>query len=210
MNRVVFSILIVTVVPIGLACGCASTGRAGGTVRSNSPYSTPNEASRNTVKAQELTQEGVRVMDDDAVKAEGFFREALSHDIMFGPAHCNLGVIHLEAGRLFEAASEFEWARKLMPGHPDPRMNLALTLEKAGRIDEALCTYDTALEIYPNHMPTMQALSRLQLRNGKPDQRTRDMLQQIALGGQDESWRTWAQRQLLWLEKPETKTTSPG
>jgi len=117
--------------------------------------------------------------------------------------------MHLRAGRLFEAASEFEWARKLMPGHPDPRMNLALTLERAGRVEEALCTYDTALEVYPNHMPTMQALSRLQLRHGKPDGRTKDMLQQIALGGQDESWRTWAQGQLINLEAAD-RSPPPG
>lgn len=41
------------------------------------------------------------------------------------------------AGWLHKAASEFEWARKLMPGYPDPRLNLAMTLEEAGRIDEA-------------------------------------------------------------------------
>jgi len=34
-----------------------------------------------------------------------------------------------------------------MPGHPDPRMNLALTLEQAGRTDETIQTYKTALEV---------------------------------------------------------------
>ena len=41
-----------------------------------------------------------------------------------------------EAG-LYDAAAEFEWARKLMPGHPDPRLNLAITLERAGREEGA-------------------------------------------------------------------------
>ncbi len=34
--------------------------------------------------------------------------------------------------KLYEAANEFEWAKKLLPGHPDPRVNLARTLEEAG------------------------------------------------------------------------------
>jgi len=201
MNRAASSILSMSLVllPPMLCEGCASGG-GGRSERSTSPYSTPSEDSRNTLKAQELTQQGVKVMDDDPEKAEAFFREALTHDIMYGPGHSNLGVMHLKKGLLFEAASEFEWARKLMPGHPDPRMNLALTLERAGRVDEALCTYDTALEVYPNHMPTIQALSRLQLRHGKSDARTKDMLQQIALGGQDSSWRNWAKGQLINFE----------
>jgi len=45
-----------------------------------------------------------------------------------------------------------------MPGHPDPRMNLALTLERAGRTDEAIQTYKTALEVFPGHVPTEQAV----------------------------------------------------
>jgi hypothetical protein len=50
--------------------------------------------------------------------------EALSADLFFGLAHNNLGVLYLKEDKLYEAANEFEWARKLMPGHPDPRMNL--------------------------------------------------------------------------------------
>ena len=207
MIRIAPSILIMTSV-LALTTVFGGCGSSGGT-RVTSPYSTPSEASRNSLRAQELTQQGVKFMDDDPEQAESLFREALAHDIMFGPAHNDLGIMHLRSGRLFEAASEFEWARKLMPGHPDPRMNLALTLERAGRVDEALCTYDTALEVYPNHMPTMQALSRLQLRHGKPDGRTKDMLQQIALGGQDESWRTWAQGQLIKFDTPD-RSSPPG
>ena len=33
--------------------------------------------------------------------------------------HGNLGVLYLNRGELYEAASEFEWARRLLPGHPD-------------------------------------------------------------------------------------------
>ena len=38
-----------------------------------------------------------------------------------------------------------------MPGHPDLRMDLALTLEQAGKTDQAIQTYKTALEVWPGH-----------------------------------------------------------
>jgi hypothetical protein len=53
------------------------------------------------------------------------------------------------------------------------------------------------LEVYPNHMPTMQALTRLQIRRNRTDDRTVEMLQEIALAGQTIAWREWAQRQLI-------------
>lgn len=109
----------------------------------------------------------------------------------------NLGTLYLDQGKLYEAAGEFEWARKLMPGHPDPRMNLALTLERAGRTDDALATYATALEVYPGHIPTIQALTRLQLRAGRADHRTAEFLDEIAMRGETDEWKTWARQRRL-------------
>ncbi len=161
----------------------------------NGPYQTSQEGARNPLRAQELTHQAAEVIDDEPDKAERLLREALSADLYHGPAHNNLGIVYLTQDKLYEAANEFEWARKLMPGHPDPRMNLALTLERAGRIDEALATYDTALEVYPNHLPTIQALARLQFRHNRTDDRTHGFLKEIALRGQVE-WQTWARQQM--------------
>ena len=122
-----------------VACKSAGSG----------PYERPSEGGRNTCRAQELNAEAAGLIASEPDEAERLLRAALTADIFFGPAHNNLGVLHLEAGRLYEAAEEFEWARKLMPGHPDPRMNLALTLEQAGKTDEAIRTYKTALEVWP-------------------------------------------------------------
>ncbi|MHC5027474.1 MAG: tetratricopeptide repeat protein [Planctomycetota bacterium] len=178
---------------VALAClavsGCSSTSRG--------PYQTLSESDRNTLEAEQLTREAVDLMRDDPEQAEQLLRDALTADVFHGPAHNNLGVLFLGRGELYEAASEFEWAGKLMPGHPDPRMNLALTLERAGRVDEALAAYDTALEVYPNHLPTVQALCRCQIRHGRADDRTRELLNEISLRGEDERWRTWAQRMLV-------------
>ncbi len=167
----------------------------GCTQRTSSPYTASSEIARNPLHAQELTQQAANLIRNDPTKAERLLRNALTADLYHGPAHNNLGVLFLSQSKLYEAASEFEWARKLMPGHPDPRMNLALTLERAGRIDEALATYDTALEVYPNHLPTIQALTRLQLRHNQTDDRTGNFLKEIALRS-DSKWQYWARHHI--------------
>ena len=187
MNQVKHIPLLI-LVSVCLLTGCA--------MRSGSPYATPQEVSRNSLRAQELTREAAELLDHDPQKAERLLREALTADLYYGPGHNNLGVIYLKQGQLYEAANEFEWARKLMPGHPDPRMNLALTLERAGRIEEALATYGSALEVYPNHLPTIQAVARLQLRHNRDDDRTAEFLNKIALRGETDEWREWARLQM--------------
>lgn len=173
-----------------LLAGCKASSRARG------PYAPVTEAMRDTVKAERLTREAADLIDTNPKRAEELLREALTADLYHGPAHNNLGVLYLNQDKLYEAAGEFEWAKKLLPGHPDPRMNLALVFESAGRTDEALATYATALEVYPEHLPSMQALARLQVRAGKRDERTPRLLREIALRGEDDSWRNWAQLQL--------------
>jgi Flp pilus assembly protein TadD len=164
--------------------------------RAVSAYSTPGEGDRDSVKAQRLTQEAAAIIDKHPARAETLLREALTADLYHGPAHNNLGVLYLKQGNLYSAASEFEWAQKLMPGLPDPRMNLALVLERAGRTDQALAQYSTALEVYPDHLPTLQAMTRLQLRTGRADDRTKHALEEIALRAEGQEWRDWAKGQL--------------
>ncbi len=154
------------------------------------------EDGRDTAASQRLAQEAVKIVATDPARAEALLREALNADLYNGRAHNNLGALYLSQAKLYEAAGEFEWARKLMPGHPDPRMNLALVLERAGRTDEALATYATALEVYPNHIPTLQAITRLQLRLGKADDHLNDQLADIALRGETPQWREWARLQM--------------
>lgn len=173
-------------------CGC-------GGMRSTSPYTPPAAAVRDPAKAQRLTLEAAELIHTKPEMAERLLREALAADVFHGPAHNNLGVLLLAQNRPYEAANEFEWARKLMPGHPEPRMNLGLVLERAGQIDKALDTYGTALEVYPGYIPTVQALVRCQLRYNRVDARTVELLKQIALDGETARWRDWAREQLIRL-----------
>ncbi len=169
--------------------GCTST-------HSSSPYAAQPEAQRDPRHADELNARAADLIERDPPKAESLLREALAADLYHGPAHNNLGALYLAQGKLYEAAGEFEWARKLLPGHPDPRMNLALTLEKAGRTDEALATYETALEVYPQHLPSMQALARLRVRAGRTGERTDELLKEVAFKSEDARWRDWARMRL--------------
>lgn len=172
----------------GVPSGCTSH-RSG-------PYSPTEPARRDTAAAERLTREAADLIASNPTKAEELLREALTADLFHGPAHNNLGVLFLNAGQLYEAAGEFEWARKLMPGHPDPRLNLGLALERGGRIDEAIEAYRTALSLAPQHLPTLQALTRCQIRHARRDATTRANLEQIAMSATQE-WRSWARDQLL-------------
>ena len=174
---------------LGATSSCVSTADGG-----SGPYSTQEGARRETAKAERLTKEAAELLDEDPKRAEELLREALTADIFFGPAHNNLGVIHLNRGDLYEAANEFEWSRKLMPGHPDPRFNLAMTLEQAGQVDEALASYSAALEVYDGFLPAIQGLALLTVKSGRDDERLEGWLKAIALRSESGQWRTWAKR----------------
>ena len=182
-----------------LVSGCATT-------KPSSPYSTPPLGARNTLAAQELNGEAVKSLDqNDLEGAKTLLERALSEDIWFGPAHNNLGVVHLKSNRLYEAANEFEWARKLMPGHPDPRMNLGLVLEKASRIDDAVAAYRSALEVYSEHIKAKEALAKLEVESGRANSKTRSLLEDIVQRGESEEWREWAKKKILWIDGRESK-----
>jgi tetratricopeptide (TPR) repeat protein len=181
-----------------MLAGCASNSRA---TNSTSPYSAFEPAARDTQLARQKYAQALAAWPKDPVKAETLLRESLTADIYHGPAHNNLGVLLLSRGELYAAAEEFEWAKRLMPGHPDPRVNLAMTLERAGRTDDALANYDSALASFDNYLPALMGKARLQIRTDRADADTIAALSQIALRG-DEEWRLWAE---LWRVKLEVQ-----
>jgi Flp pilus assembly protein TadD len=182
MNRVLLCVLL-----LGLA-GCAGP-------RATGPYQPATEAQRDPQRAQELTMKAAAMMDDHPDEAEQLLCDALTADLYHGPAHNNLGVLLLKRGDLYGAASEFTFGARLMPGLPDPRVNLAITLERAGRVDDAMASYESALEAYPEYIPAMQGLARLLVRTGRADERTPRLLSEIALRGETQRWRDWAAEQ---------------
>jgi len=181
-----------------LVLGAGLTLALGATRRNPHRDGVPGVASGDPM-ARGLTLEALGVLESDPVKAEELLQSALKADPFDGPAHNNLGVLFLRQSKLYEAASEFEQARKLMPGNPDPRLNLGLTFEKAGLYERAFNGYDAALEASPTHIRTIQAVASLTLRTGRASVRLTGMLEDIALRGETSTWRNWAKEQLSRL-----------
>lgn len=188
MSSLRVHLILLVVVTVGGGCGLTPDRTHNG----------PSGSARNQQLAAELTEKATAFIVSDPDKALQLLREAVEADLFHGPAHNNIGVLLLERGQLYEAAEEFDWARRLMPGHPDPRINLGISLERGGRVDDALEAYASALEVYPEHLPSMQALVRLQVRAGVHDAQTRDLLHQVVQRG-DEPWRKWARSQIARL-----------
>lgn len=182
--------------------GCAHSPTA-------NPYTQGNEQARDPTRSRELAAQAKSVAGKDNQAAESLLRQALQADLFNGPAHNNLGVLLLAQDRLYEAAEEFEWAKKLMPGHPDPRVNLAMTLERAGRTDEALASYDAATVLYQNYLPALQGRARLKIATGRSDTSTVNDLNEIALRG-DPQWREWAELWAIKIANAERSSAQTG
>jgi Tfp pilus assembly protein PilF len=150
---------------------------------------------RNQQLAAELTRQASGLIHSDPDEAMRLLRLATEADLFYGPAHNNMGVVLLNRGQLYEAAEEFDWARRLMPGHPDPRINLGIALERGGKVEDAEEAYASAIEVYPGHLPAVQAMARLHIRSGLHTEETEELLQEIILRGSDE-WRHWAMSHL--------------
>lgn len=186
-TRIPLHALLVASVIVAVGCGDA-----------RGPYTSDGSRTRNVAKAEERYQQalvelGKTPADDTA--AEKLLREALGHDLYHGAAHNNLGVLLLKQDRLYDAAEEFEWARKLLPGHPEPRVNLAIALERGGKHTDALDAAKTALEVRPGNLAAIKTIAVIQVREAMTDETTRSHLDQIILRSADPVWRAWAERQ---------------
>jgi tetratricopeptide (TPR) repeat protein len=184
-----------------LACvAAASCALLSGCGDARGPYNAQAEDQRDIRKAEEIYQQAVATIASDPEKAKALLREALGFDLYHGAAHNNLGVLLLGENKLYDAAEEFEWARKLLPGHPEPRVNLAITLERGGKHTDALDAAKTALEVQPGHLGAMQTLAFIQVREGLEDKATKDYLDAIVCRSDDPTWTEWATRQRLRLD----------
>lgn len=154
--------------------------------------------------ADQLNREAADVMAKDPPRARALLQRALDADPFHGPAHNNMGVVHLSEGRLNEAAAAFARARRLMPSSAEPRVNLGLTFERAQRFDDAGEAYEAALAVSPHDAAAMLALTRLELRMESTTEATRGRLREIALSAEREDVREWARVQSLRLDGRES------
>ena len=168
------------------ACGSSARG----------PYAPDAQQQRDEAKANKLYHEVLPILDSDPEAAEKQLREVLGWDLYHGAAHNNLGVLLLKKGKLYDSAEEFEWARKLMPGHPEPRVNLAIALERGGKSVQAVEAAETALEIAPGNLPAMQMVAYIRIRDGAQTAVTKEQLRTIISRTESPEWRDWARRRL--------------
>ena len=156
---------------------------------------------RNVQLAEEYYQKAVLLLpcEDEEMRAEAkaLLTLAIEADLYHGAAHNNLGVLLLQEQELYQAAQEFEWARKLLPGNPDPRVNLSIALQRGGHVEEALSACDSALEIRPHYVAAMQSKAYIALRHDLEVPGIQEYLKVIALRGESPAWRRWAAMQRI-------------
>ena len=155
------------------------------------------KAARNPAEAARLTLVGVKSFHaGDYESAGAKFTAALESDSTYGPAHNNLGLLHFEQGRLYQAALAFEKSMELMPDDPAVYYNLGLTLESAGRVYEAIDLYQQAIEMDSSNPHFLGNLVRLRIRLGEKDKSLVQQLRDLVLIETRPEWRRWADRQL--------------
>ena len=197
----VFSRYMAIACCVSVMHGCASTTNTIHGYASGGTYETrPDFRRANTDKARALNDRAVEhLRANELEQAETLLKQALTADVMFGPAHNSLGKVYFETGRFYLAAWEFEYASKLMPHQPEPRNNLGLVFETVDRLDRAVEHYRAALELGPDHPEILGNLARAQLVRGDHTSELREQLKDIVLKDARPEWRAWAREKLaLW------------
>ena len=212
LSRLAGAALLVT---LTLASGCNSSTDVPG---AGSYRTVPAQLGRDTDAARTLTARAAALFDPLTLEttvenpqqvtvhleqAQILLKQALDADIMYGPAHNNLGQAYYHQQRYYEAAWEFEYAIKLMPHQPVPRNNLGLVFEATGQMEQAAEQYDLARTEEPDNPEFVGNLVRARLRHGDRGQETHDLLQHLVRIETRPQWRVWAEEQLHLLPPPE-------
>ncbi len=171
------------------------------------PYETAShDPKRNTSLARQLTDEAAELIADGRLdKARSKLESALAADLFYGPAHNNLGTIHLQQKNYYQAAWEFQYAAKLMPEQYKPKNNLGLVFEQVGRLDKATTCYEDALALAPESVDVAANLARAYVRAGRKDDKTRQLLTQVLMQHPSDRWTTWARETLTTMGQAKEK-----
>jgi len=129
-------------------------------------------------------------------KAEASLQDALVADVSYAPAHNNLGRLYYDQGKLYLAAWEFEYARRLLPDSPAVANNLGMVYEAAGQVERAIECYGTAVDFDQRNPVYAGNLARALVRAGKDPARAAVLLQQVVLNDSRPEWVRWARGQL--------------
>jgi Flp pilus assembly protein TadD len=212
-SRATFALIVarsVVAVAVTLTVVSAAGGCAGKRGTSRPQYQTVGrDPRRDTDAARARNLEAISAIDKgDYAEAESLLKRALTADIMFGPAHNNLGKVYYHQDKLYLAAWEFEYAAKLMPHQAEPRNNIGLVFEAAGRIDEAVNHYRDALALEPENPVLIGNAARARVRRGDNDAELRELLSKLVMRDTRPDWVEWARRRLALV--PASATTPPA
>lgn len=187
--------LLITAAILLAAAGCHQTDRP--QAREDGYRTIPVELGRDTERAKSLAAEATLAINEGRLDdAEQLLRDALTADVMYGPAHNNLGQLYYQQQRYYEAAWEFQYAIRLMPHQPIPRNNLGLVFEANGQLDQAAEQYSLAVAKEPDNPELLGNLARARIRRGDTGPEVRDLLRQIVMKDTRPAWRDWAEQQL--------------
>jgi len=161
------------------------------------------EGIHDTETARKHNALGLKALDeDDLEKAEQSFKHALEADVMFGPAHNNLGKVYFTRKLYYKAAWEYQYAIKLMPHHPEPKYNLGLVYESVGKIDEAVDLYSEARDLEPDNPILIGNIARARVKRGDKGIEIRDLLTELLLKDTRPDWLIWARDKLALMKAP--------
>jgi Tfp pilus assembly protein PilF len=160
-------------------------------------------AHHDTDSARQLNARAVTLMKTgDWDGAEKLLKDALTSDIMSGPAHNNLGKVYYHQNKLYLAAWEFQYAMKIMPQQPEPYNNLGLVFESAGKYDDALSWYNRAMEAEPENTQFVGNVARARLRRGDSVEDVSDLLSKVSMRDTRPDWVEWARKELALMHHP--------
>ena len=157
---------------------------------------------RDTEAAGRLNSQAVELLrQGKSEQAEKRLKQALAADMMFAPAHNNLGTAYYRQQKYYLAAWEYQYASKIMPSSHEPLHNLGLVYEAAGKLDQAAETYQQALDLSPDSVDTLGNLARLLVRQGRNDPATRKLLTRLIELDLRPEWVQWAHHALSVMPK---------
>lgn len=110
---------------------------------------------------------------------------------------CNLGSVHLSAGRHDLAIGLFEAAVQLDPDHVSSHYNLALAHSGAGRPRQALAAFEDTLSLAPDHAEAHAGAARQLRRTGRVTDALHSIRRAHELG---RTRKDWSYPSLEWIE----------
>jgi Flp pilus assembly protein TadD len=168
------------------------------------------DLARDTDAARKYNKEAMKLIQrNDLAGAETKLQAAIKADPFYGPAHNSLGIVYLRQKNYYEAAGQFDKAGSYMPRNAVPRNNMGLVLEVSGKLEGAAKSFEEAAALDPSSIEYAGNLARAYVRLGRNDDRTRQLLSEVAAKDTRPDWVSWA-RERLMLMGASRPATSPA